>query len=368
MTDQALLTPLRVGPYALRHRVVMPPLTRLRAEEPHSAPDGLNALYYGQRASEGGLIIAEATWSSSQGKPYYSAPGIESEQQIQGWRAVVDAVHAKGGVIFLQLWHAGRIGHSSTKPGGALPVAPSAVAARGETRTASGGTAPFEVPRALETEEIARLVDSFRDGARNALAAGFDGVELHGANGYLFEQFLQSRTNHRTDAYGGPLKNRVRFLLEATHAVASVFGADRVGVRLSPYGVANDSGEPDPLPLYTYVVQSLAPLGLAYLHLIEPRSSGIGVAEVDRSDQPLAAALFRAHWPGVLISAGGFSVASANEVISAGHADAIGFGRAFIANPDLPRRIRLGAALNAHERPTFYTAGPRGYTDYPALD
>jgi N-ethylmaleimide reductase len=366
MNSSTLFSPWRLGPYDLRHRIVMPPLTRLRSDEPHNAPGPLNAQYYGQRASEGGLIIAEATWVSPGGKALPGAPGVSTDHQVEGWAAVTKAVHAKGGVIFLQLWHSGRIGHSSVRPGGGRPVAPSAVAARGLTLNARGERVPFETPRALETHEIASLVEEFRQGARNALVAGFDGVELHGANGYLFEQFLQSRTNRRSDAYGGAFENRARFLLEAASAVADVCGPERVGVRLSPYGVASDSGEDEPFPLYLHTIQALAKLNIADLHLIEPRSSGIGSAEVDRSDQPLAAALFRPHWPSALISAGGYDQANANTMIAGGHADAIGFGRAFIANPDLPRRLFEGAPLNTYDRASFYTKGPRGYTDYPA--
>src|SRR5258705_8778798 len=263
-------------------------------------------------------------------------PGIYSEHQIKGWREVVDAVHAKGGVIFLQLWHVGRVSHSSFQPGGALPVAPSAVpiSADFKTMTADGKAVPYETPRALGTSEIPGVIDAYRQGARNALKAGFDGVEIHGANGYLIEQFLQSHTNLRTDQYGGSIENRVRFLLEVTKAVIEVWGADKVGVRLSPYGVANDSGEADPMPLYTHAIQSLNPLGLAYLHFIEPRSSGARRAELNHHNVPSAMVLYRPIWNGVLISAGGFTGEKAEAAIAAAHADAIAFGRNFISNPD----------------------------------
>ena len=260
----------------------------------------MNAEYYRQRATPGGLIIAEASPVMATGRGNAGTPGIYSEQQIKGWRDVVDAVHAKGGLIFLQLWHVGRVSHSSFQPGGALPVAPSAVPIPDlMTMTAQGKPAPYETPRALETGEIAGVIDSFRKGAANALRAGFDGVEIHGANGYLIEQFLQSHTNLRTDPYGGSIANRARLLLEIIQAVIEVWGANRVGVRVSPYGVANGSGEADPMPLYSHVIETLDALGLAYLHFIEPRSSGAGRAEVNHQNVPSAMALFRPIWRGV---------------------------------------------------------------------
>ena len=367
MKYPSLFSPLQVGPYRLNHRVVMAPLTRMRAERPSLAPRPLNAEYYGQRATPGGLIIAEASPVMATGHGSPGTPGIYSEQQIKGWRGVVDAVHAKGGLIFLQLWHVGRVSHSSFQPGGVLPVAPSAVpiSAALTTMTADGKPAPYETPRALETSEIAGVVHSFRQAARNALRAGFDGVEIHGANGYLIEQFLQSHTNLRTDRYGGSVANRTRFLMEITQAVIDVWGVERVGVRLSPYGVANDSGEADPMPLYTHVIESLDPLGLAYLHFVEPRSSGAGRAEVNHQNVPSAMVLFRPIWSGVLISAGGFTGETAEAAIAAGHADAIAFGRIFISNPDLPHRLRHGFPLTPYNRATFYGGEAAGYTDYP---
>ena len=276
MNFPSLFSPLQVGPYRLNHRVVMAPLTRMRAEKPSLAPRPLNAEYYAQRATPGGLIIAEASPVMATGFGSPGVPGIYSEAQIKGWREVVDAVHAKGGLIFLQLWHVGRVSHSSFQPGGVLPVAPSAVPISPDlkTMTADGKATPYETPRALETGEIAGVVDAFRQAASNALKAGFDGVEIHGANGYLIEQFLQSHTNLRTDRYGGSIENRARFLMEITQAVIGVWGANRVGVRLSPYGIANDSGEADPMPLYTHVVQALNPLG--------PRLSAFHRAALER--------------------------------------------------------------------------------------
>jgi N-ethylmaleimide reductase len=348
----------------------MAPLTRMRAARPSLTPRPLNADYYAQRATPGGLIIAEASPVTATGFGNPGVPGIWSEQQVEGWRKVVDAVHAKGGIIFLQLWHVGRVSHSSFQPGGAPPVAPSAVAISSEFKamTADGKVVPYETPRALETDEIPGIVAAFKQAAQNAMAAGFDGIEIHGANGYLLEQFLQSRSNLRTDRYGGSIEKRARLLLEVTQAVIEVFGANRVGVRLSPYGIANDSGEPDPMPLYTHVVQALGPLGPAYLHFIEPRSSGAGRAEVNWQNVPSAMVLFRPIWKGVLVAAGGFSGEAAEAAIADGHADAVAFGRIFISNPDLPRRLRHGFPLTPYNRATFYGGEEAGYTDYPVYD
>ena len=366
-----LFSPLQVGPYRLKHRVVMAPLTRMRAERSSFVPRPLNAEYYGQRATPGGLLIAEATPVMMAGRGNPGVPGIYSQAQVEGWRVVVDAVHAKGGLIFLQLWHVGRVSHSSHQPGGALPVAPSAVPITNEgmlAMTAEGKMVPYETPRALETGEIKDVIEAFRQAAKNAKEAGFDGVEIHGANGYLLEQFLQSHTNLRTDQYGGSIENRARLLLEITQAAIEVWGAGRVGVRLSPYGIANGSGEADPMPLYSHVVEALDPLGLAYLHFIEPRSSGAGRAEVNWQNVPSAMVLFRPLWRGVLIAAGGFTGETAEAAIAQGHADAIAFGRIFISNPDLPRRLQHGFPLTPYNRATFYGGDEVGYTDYPVFD
>jgi N-ethylmaleimide reductase len=370
MNFPSLFSPLKVGPYQLEHRVVMAPLTRMRAEKPSLAPRPLNAEYYAQRAAPGGLLIAEASPVMASGIGNPGVPGIFSAQQVRGWRGVVEAVHAKGGLIFLQLWHVGRASHSSYQAGGVLPVAPSAVPISPPlmTMTDGGKPQPYETPRALETDEVEGVVESFRQGAINAREAGFDGVEIHGANGYLIEQFLQSKTNLRTDRYGGSIENRARFLMEIVHAVTGVWGADRVGVRLSPYGVANDSGEADPMPLYSHVVASLDKLGLAYLHFIEPRASGAGRAEVNHQNVPSAMVLFRPLWSGVLMTAGNFTGETAEAAIAAGHADAIAFGRIFISNPDLPRRLRHGYPLAPYNRATFYGGETTGYTDYPVYD
>jgi N-ethylmaleimide reductase len=365
-----LFSPLKVGPYQLKHRVIMAPLTRLRAARSSLAPRPMNAEYYAQRATPGGLIIAEASPVLNTAFGHAGVSGIYTDAQIAGWREVVNAVHAKGATIFLQLWHVGRVSHSSFQPGGMLPVAPSAVAIPPDLKaaTADGKGGPYETPRALETREVEGIVAAFKQAAKNALAAGFDGVEIHGANGYLIEQFLQSHSNLRTDRYGGSIENRVRFLLEVTQGAIDVWGANRVGVRLSPYGIANGSGEPEPMPLYTHAIGQLNPLGLAYLHFIEPRSSGAGRAEVNWQNVPSAMVLYRPIWKGVLITAGGFTGETAEAAIAEGHADAVAFGRIFISNPDLPRRLRHGFALTPYNRATFYSGEEKGYTDYPVYD
>ena len=367
MTIETLVRPLRVGPHTLSHRVVMAPLTRMRASVPEAAANALNARYYAQRATAGGLIVAEASQVDPGGRLAPSTPGIHSDAQVEGWRGVVDAIHAKGGIAFLQLWHVGRLSHASYQADGGPPVAPSAVRAEGTVLAADGRREPMQTPRALRADELPALVEAYARAARNAMRAGFDGIEVHAANGYLLEQFLQSRTNLRSDAYGGSIEGRARLPLEVVRAVASVCGADRVGVRLSPFGVANGSGEADPEPLYRHVIRALDALGLAYLHLIEPRASGAGQAEVDHQGVPSAAALFRPDWHGVLIAAGNFRGDSAAAMVEAGHADAIAFGRLFISNPDLPARLRAGAPLAPYDRSTFYTQGERGYVDYPAM-
>ena len=368
MTLERLFSPLQIGTLQLSHRVIMAPLTRMRADPATRAPRPLNVDYYAQRASPGGLIIAEASQISQQGQGAPATPGIHSDAQVAGWRAITAAVHAKGGHIFLQLWHMGRVSHSSHQPGGALPVSASAIAAQGSATTPDWQRVPFEVPRPLETTEIAGLVETYAEAARNAMAAGFDGVEIHGANGYLLEQFLHNSSNARTDRYGGSIENRSRLLLEVTEAVVGVWGGDRVGVRLSPFGIANSSGDDAPAPLYAHLLPGLAALGVRTLHLIEPRASGSGQADVDHKNVPSASEMFRPIWPGILIAAGNYQPDTAEAALAAGHADAIAFGRLFIANPDLPARLRLGAALNPYHRPTFYGGETEGYTDYPALD
>lgn len=363
-----LFEPLVAGELALAHRVVLAPLTRMRAG-PGNVPTALMAEYYAQRTTPGGLLIAEATQVCPEGQGNPATPGIHTAAQIAGWRAVTEAVHARGGVIVLQLWHVGRVSHSSHQPGGGRPVAPSAVPPPvGQALGADWQRVPFEVPRPLETAEIPGLVATYAAAARNALAAGFDGVEVHGANGYLLEQFLHAHSNHRTDAYGGSIANRARLMLEVTAAVAAAAGPGRTGIRLSPYGDSNGSGgEAAPMPLYTHVLQGLAPMGLAYLHLIEPRSTGAGRGAPVREGVPSSTALFRPLWPGVLIGAGGYDRAGALAAVAEGTADAVAFGRYFISNPDLPERLRRDAPFTPYDRASFYGGTAAGYTDYPFL-
>ncbi|OUJ10678.1 alkene reductase [Acetobacter sp. DsW_063] len=356
-----LFTPFRAGALELGHRVVMAPLTRMRA----SAGDIPNALmreYYDQRASKGGLIITEATPISRQGYGYAAAPGIYDDAQIAGWRAITDAVHARGGKIVMQLWHVGRQSHCALQPNGAAPVAPSAIAATGDAYTVDGAL-PFSMPRALERHEIPLIVAEFGAGAARAKSAGFDGVEIHGANGYLPDQFLQDGSNIRTDDYGGPIENRARFLLEVTQAAIDVWGSDRVGVRLTPDGSYGSMQDSNPAATFGYVSRKLDEMSIAYLHVVEPRIKG---TELIASAPPIAARDLGKIFRGTVIGAGGFTGESAEALLNAGDADAVAFGRAFIANPDLPARLRAGLPLNRYDRSTFYGGDARGYTDYPA--
>jgi N-ethylmaleimide reductase len=353
---------IQVGPYQIAHRVVLAPLTRMRSE-PGDVPGKLMAEYYAQRTSEGGLLIGEATITAPNGNGYLGAPGLYDDGQIAGWKEVTDAVHAKGGKIFLQLYHAGRQSNSALQPGGALPVAPTAMEHGGVAFTEEGWVANTP-PRALTIEEIQATVESFRAAAKRGIAAGFDGVELHGANGYLIDQFLQDGSNKRTDIYGGSIENRTRFLLEVVHAVIGVWGSDRVAVRLGPSGRWGDMFDSNPEGLFTYVASELNKLNLAYLHLIEPRIVGAGEDET-REQVVVAAPLIREHFKGLIIAAGGFDGASANSIIEEGTADLVAFGRHFIANPDLPARLRNGWPLNAYDRDSFFGGTHVGYTDYP---
>jgi N-ethylmaleimide reductase len=347
----------------------MAPLTRMRAGQPGNVPSELNAQYYAQRATAGGLVITEATQISPRGQGYPATPGIHSQQQVAGWRLVTEAVHQKRGLIFLQLWHVGRVSHPSHQPDGGLPLAPSAVKPAGNAFTASWGRAPFETPREIRLDEIPVLVDEYRVGARNALAAGFDGVELHAANGYLLDQFLRDGTNKRQDRYGGSFENRARFLLEVLDAVGEVFGQDRVGIRLSPLGTFNDMRDSDPVGIFSHVLRTLARNRVAYVHLLEARADehvpddGISLAP----GAAPTAALFRPFYPGVLIGAGGFTRESAAEAIAVRTVDAVAFGKLFISNPDLPLRLKLDRALTSYDHATFYGGDAKGYTDYPFL-
>jgi len=366
MKPTDLFSPLTLGPLTLANRIIMPPLTRMRARMPGNIPWELNAEYYRQRATAG-LIITEGTPVSPRGHGYYHTPGIHTEAQAEGWKLVTRAVHEAGGKIFVQLWHVGRQSHNDLQPDGAAPVAPSAIAGTGQAYVAPGVMKDYPLPRALTLSEIAATVEEFRRGAELARQAGFDGVELHGANGYLIEQFLADNSNHRTDEYGGSVVNRSRFLLEVVAAVSSVWEPGRIGVRLSPSNTYGGSAPADRWGTYCHVIGELNRFGLGYVHLVEPRVAGN--KDLLHFEDALSSRHFRPLITGHtrLFSAGGHTPASGQAAVAAGEADAIAFGRAFIANPDLPRRLATGAPLNRYQRETFYGGTEIGYTDYPAL-
>lgn len=361
MTAAPLFTPFRLGSLELPNRVVLAPLTRSRAGD-GLVPNPLAPTYYAQRAS-GGLLITEATQVGDTAQGYPNTPGLYTDAQVEGWRRVTDAVHAAGGRVFVQLWHVGRVSLLAYQPGGALPLAPSAIAADGQAMNPQFGFEPFPTPRALETDELPGVAAQFGRAARLAKAAGFDGVEVHGANGYLIEQFLRAGSNTRTDRYGGSVENRARFLLEAFDAVASEIGADRTGVRVSPHG--KSAPDPDVAGLYGYVAAELGKRGAAYLHVVEPAIADHPMA--GGADATRLAPGLKAAFGGPVILNGGFDAASANAAIESGAADLVSFGTSYLANPDLPERLRVGAPLNAPDRATFYGGDARGYTDYPTL-
>lgn len=363
---KTLFDSLKLGDIAIPNRVIMAPLTRMRSKQPGNVPYALNAEYYTQRAGAG-LIISEATQISQQGQGYPGTPGIHTPEQIEGWKTVTQAVHQKGGRIFLQLWHVGRISHSSHQPEGKPPVAPSAIAPTGKVFTADWKQADYEVPRALEIDEIRDILKDYRHACERAKLAGFDGVEVHGANGYLLDQFLQDGSNQRKDEYGGRLENRARLLLEVVDIAIEIWGAGRVGVRLSPYGTFNDMSDSDPVALFSYVLKQLNDRRIAYVHMIEPRATGAGGGEAINADAPSTSALFRGMFDGVFISAGGYTPEAAKNAVINGQADAVAFGRLYISNPDLAERLKIGAPLNPYNRATFYGGAEKGYTDYPFL-
>ncbi len=359
MSTAKLFEPFKLGPVTLPNRLVMAPLTRNRAVA-GMVPNPLAIEYYGQRASAG-LLVTEATQVSQQGQGYQDTPGIYSKEQIAGWRKVTDRVHARGGRIFLQLWHVGRISHTSLQPHGGAPVAPSAV--RAKTKTFVGGTfTEVSEPRALDLAEIPGIIDAFRQGAANAITAGFDGVEIHGANGYLLDQFAKDGANKRTDAYGGGIENRARLMLEVAKAVSSEVGAERTGIRISPVTPSNDISDSNPQPLFDHITERLSALRLIYLHVVEGATGG------PRDIAPFDYRSLRNRFKGAYIANNGYDFNLANKVLSANEADLIAFGKLFIANPDLVERFKRGAALNDPDKATFYGGGAKGYTDYPTLE
>jgi N-ethylmaleimide reductase len=354
-----LFTPITIGPYTLKNRLVMAPLTRNRST-PEGVPQPLNVTYYRQRAGAG-LILTEATCIAPEGVGYPLTPGIWSDAQVTGWRAVTEAVHAAGGRIFCQLWHVGRVSHPALQPNGQLPVAPSAIGIDGEVMTYQGPQA-FVTPRALATGELPGIVAQYRHAAAQALAAGFDGVEVHAANGYLLDEFLRDGSNQRSDAYGGSVDNRTRLLLEVLEAVCGVWDAQRVGVRLAPINPFNGMFDSDPKGTFTRVAELLNRSPLAYLHLTEMGKDAPGGA--GPFFDPLE---LRAAWHGVLMTNAGYDRDKANAVLAAGRADLVAFGVPYIANPDLAERFRANAPLNTPDPDTFYGGGEQGYTDYPFM-
>jgi N-ethylmaleimide reductase len=351
-----LLSPLTAGAFQLPNRVLMAPLTRCRADADHN-PTPLMAEYYAQRASAG-LIIAEATMVMEGNSSFWMEPGIYSEAQVKGWKAVTDAVHAKGGQIVLQLWHGGRACHPLLN-GGAQPVAPSAIPITGDEVHTPEGKKPYVTPRELRDDEIPGIVAGFKKAAENAKAAGFDGVEVHGANGYLLDEFLRDGANKRSGPYGGPLENRARLMLEVLDAAISVWGADRVGLRISPLNSYNSMIDSDPVGVTTYIAQQASQRGIAYLHMMR--------ADFFQAQQGDVLTPARQHFQGTLISNMGYTADEAEQAITEGKLDAVAFGTSFLANPDLPARIAAKAPLNAPNPARFYSPGPEGYTDYPAM-
>ena len=357
-----LFSPLTIGPVTLANRLVMAPMTRNRAGD-GNVPTDLMATYYAQRAGAG-LIITEATQVSDTAQGYPATPGLHTDAQVAGWKRVTDAVHARGGKIFAQIWHVGRISHPIYQPNGAQPVAPSAIAAKTNVIGPSGYE-PAPTPRALETGEIVKIVADFASATLNARAAGFDGVEIHAANGYLIDQFLRDGANQRTDRYGGSVENRARFLLEIVRAASAAWESGRVGVRLSPSGTFNDMRDSNSRHTFGYVAAELGKLGLAYLHVIE--GSDKDAQHFGEGYDPIPASYFKPLFNGVVIANGGFTLEKSQQYLSAAKADAISFGVPFLANPDLPERFRRGAQLNAPDVSTMYGGTEKGYTDYPTL-
>jgi len=366
-----LFKPIDVGTLNLPHRIAMAPLTRSRAGQPDNVPTEMNAEYYSQRASAA-LIISEATQISQQGQGYAWTPGIHTDAQIAGWQKISDAVHAQGGRMFLQLWHVGRVSHPMFQPNQSLPVAPSALAAPGKTfivgEDGAGAWADVPVPQELTIDGIRQIIQDYRQAARNAMAAGMDGVEIHAGNGYLIDQFINSASNVRQDAYGGSIENRARFLLEVVDAVADEIGAQKVAVRLTPMGRFMGMGDETPEETFEYIVSHLDTKSLAYLHLVEPAM--VGTMKDEHADPRWDAIIqrLRRAFNGVLMLAGGYDAVSAEQAIAEGRADIIAFGRPFISNPDLPARIKHAHPLNTPDPATFFGGGQQGYIDYPALE
>ena len=360
-----LFEPFNLGDLRLHNRIVMAPLTRSRAAQPGDVPTAMNAKYYRQRAGAG-LIIAEATQVSPQGKGYAFTPGIHSQKQVEGWRLVTDAVHDAGGHIFLQLWHVGRISRPELQPDGAMPVAPSAIKPEGAMTFISADSGMVEIlePRALRADELPGVVEQYRQGAENAKQAGFDGVEIHAANGYLLDQFLRTNSNRRTDEYGGSVENRLRFPMMVVEAVIDVWGGERTGIRVSPTGSFNDMADEDPVATYAAFARHLNDAGVEFIEVVEDSFQG-NLAR-GRPEEVIDA--IRANFHRTYIGNGAYTVDEARRRLGENRCDLVSFGRPFISNPDLQERFRLGTTLNAWDESTFYGGGEQGYTDYPTQE
>ncbi|KAH1121446.1 hypothetical protein J1N35_004606 [Gossypium stocksii] len=359
----ALLAPYKMSNFSLSHRIVFAPMSRLRSYNFLAQPHAI--LYYSQRTTQGGFLIGEASGVSETAQGYPNTPGIWTQQQVEAWKPIVDAVHKKGSIFFCQLWHAGRASDNCFQPDGQPPISCTDKPIQAKTHINGVTEASFPAPRRLTTQEITQVVNDFRKAARNAMQAGFDGVEIHGANGYLIDQFLKDQVNDRTDEYGGSLENRCRFPLQVVEAVADEIGADRVGIRLSPFADYNDCADSNPEALGLYMAQSLNKYGILYCHMIEPRM----ITQFESQKTKNSLLPMRKAFKGTFIVAGGYNREEGNEVVAKGGADLVAFGRLFLANPDLPRRLELNAVLNKYDRNTFYTKNPVvGYTDYPFLD
>lgn len=358
-----LLTPYQMGPFQLSHRIVLAPLTRQRSYNDIPQPHAI--LYYSQRTTTGGLLIAEATVVSDTGRGYPMTPGIWTKEQIEAWKMIVDAVHAKGGIFFCQLWHGGRVSNYDFQPNRQAPISSTDKLLAPQVRTNGIDVAEFSPPRRLRTEEIPQVVNDFRLAALSAIEAGFDGVEIHGAHGYLIDQFLKDQVNDRTDEYGGSLENRCRFALEIVEAISDAIGADRVGIRLSPFANYNGASDSNPKALAMYMAEALNKYGILYLHMVEPRMVKVG-EKLACADSLLP---MRKAFKGTFIAAGGYEREDGNRAVAENHADLIAYGRIFLANPDLPKRFELNAPLNKYNRATFYVPDPVvGYTDYSFLE
>ncbi|CAM8985624.1 unnamed protein product [Rhodiola kirilowii] len=358
-----LLTPYQLGPFQLSHRVVLAPLTRQRSYGNFAQPHAV--LYYSQRTTKGGLLISEATGVSDTAQGYPDMPGIWTKEQVEAWKPIVDAVHAKGGIFFCQIWHAGRVSNRGFQPNGQDPISSSDKSLTPQIPSNGIDVAQFSPPRKLSTEEVPQVVNDFRLAARNAIEAGFDGVEIHGAHGYLIDQFMKDQVNNRTDIYGGSLENRCRFALEIVDAISNEIGPERVGIRLSPFADYMESGDSNPQALGLYMANALNKYNILYCHMVEPRMKTVG----EKVDCPDSLIPMRKAFQGAFLVAGSYEREDGNNAIAEGQADLVVYGRLFLANPDLPKRFALNAPLNKYNRDTFYTSDPVvGYTDYPFLD